>query len=669
MLNLAFPTVPDFNKDRAALSCLAQILGQGRNSVLYQQMVKKRTAVQATAFSNLSELAGEFQFLLIPGPNKTLKDVEDGLKASLDSFEARGITDDDLVKFKAGYESQLINGFQSVSGKIIQLARFQFLTGNPNQLQPLLNAYMAITKEDVMRVYNQYIKNKPAVILSIVPKGQEAMIVHKDNYTIDTTHYERPDYGYQGLKYAKSKDNFDRSKMPGAIANPPIKVPKFWRKDLANGTRVIGTENTEIPVATLTITIPGGHLLQANDLSKVGLASMFAQMMNEDTKNHTAEQVAVELQKLGASINVSSGLDGIVFNVQLLKKNIDPVMALLKERMLNPKFTETSFNLLRSQRMEFFKLQKGQAPVVADKVMAKVNYGAGNILGMDMGGTEETISKLSLQDINDYYNNYMTSMDAKVVIVGDITEEEILPRLSFMNQLPKRKITLPKVDAAPEIAKTKVFLVDMPKAAQSEFRIGSTTGLKYDATGDYYKASLANYPLGGNFNSRVNMNLREDKAWTYGARSAFSGDDYSGEFEFETGIRSNASDSALVEVMKEIRRYVAEGPTDDDVAYLKNAVAQSDARRYETGFQKAIFIGRILDYNLPANYIEQQNKILKKITKEELHKVTQKYIKPEKLNILLVGDKAKIFEKIKKLGYEVVELDTDGKKVEERKAF
>jgi zinc protease len=193
--------------------------------------------------------------------------------------------------------------------------------------------------------------------------------------------------------------------------------------------------------------------------------------------------------------------------------------------------------------------------------------------------------------------------------------------------------------------------------------VGYNTGLKYDATGDYYKATLANYALGGDFNSRLNLNLREDKGWTYGARSGFSGDEHTGDFEFATGIRADATDSALVEVMKEIKNYAQTGINDDEFVFMKSAIGQRDALRYETGGQKAAFIARILDYNLPANYVEQQNKILKNMTRAELNKIAAKYLKPEKMNILLVGDKAKILEGVKKLGYEVVELDSDGKPV------
>ena len=233
--------------------------------------------------------------------------------------------------------------------------------------------------------------------------------------------------------------------------------------------------------------------------------------------------------------------------------------------------------------------------------------------------------------------------------------------------MPKKKINLPDVKGlASNVDKTKVFLVDIPKAAQSQFRVGYATGLKYDATGDFYKSRLMNHGLGGDFNSRLNLNLREDKGWTYGARSSFTADEYTGDFEFSSGIRADATDSALVEVMKEIRNYRENGITEPELTFMKNSLGQRDALLYETGIQKAGFIGRILDYNLPANYIDQQNKILANLTKKQVDEVAKKYLNPDKMNILLVGDKAKIMEGIKKLGYEVVELDADGKPIEKK---
>jgi zinc protease len=431
MLAIVYPTVPNYNKDMAALACLAQVLGQGRNSILYQNMVKKQLALQASSFSSLSELAGEFIVQILPLQGKTLADMEKLYQASLDSLEKRGITDEDIAKFKGGTESTLINGLQSVSGKVSQLAAFQTFTGNPNKIADLLKMYSSLTKTDVMNAYKKYIKGKGAVILSVLPKGQQQVIAAADNFKIDSSKYNAPNYSYNGLKYVKAKDNFDRSQKPPLGPTPTIKVPLFWKKELASGTKVIGAENTEIPVVTFSLFIPGGQLAEAKDLSKAGVASMFTDMMEEDTKNYTAEQFANELQKLGSSIRIFSGVDGITFSVQSLKSNFPKTMALLQERIKNPKFTQEAFDRLKKQNLESFKLQKAQPATIASQVFAKLNYGSNNVLGIDGNGTEKTVQNITLQDIQDYYKNYITTNGARVVVVGDLKEAEVMSQLAF----------------------------------------------------------------------------------------------------------------------------------------------------------------------------------------------------------------------------------------------
>lgn len=655
-----FPTAPLYDKDMAALDCLAQILGQGNNSVFYQQLVKKQLALQATASHSNTELSGEFTIQIVPLPGKSLANMYYLVNSALDSFEKRGVTIEDVEKFKAQMETNFISGLQSVSGKVSQLASYQTFTGNPNMISKELAAYRSLTKEDVWRVYNEYVKMKHPVVLSVLTKGQEDIIVGNDNYKVDTSNYKAPNYGYQGLVYNKPKDNFDRSVMPPAGPNPVVKVPAFWKKDLNGGIKVIGTENTELPTVTLSIRIPGGHLAQANNLSKAGLSSFFTSMLSQDTKQRSAEDFAKELQKLGSSIDIYSGTDEITLDVFALKKNLDATLALLEERLLSPKFTAEAFNRLKRQRIENFKQSKSQPASIASAVFSAVNYGKNNIFGISQNGTEETIGNITLDDIQGYYDNYITTDGMNVVVVGDVKEDEVLPKLSFLNKLPNKKIATPVIPAFKPVEKTKIFLVDVKNAAQSEFRVGYLTGMKYDATGEYFKSYLTNFALGGGFNGRLNINLREDKGWTYGASSGFSGNKYTGQFTFSSGIKANATDSALSEVIREMKEYNEKGITPDELTFTKNALGQIDALRYETGFQKADFIGQILKYNLSGDFVDKQNEILKNITKPEIDALAKKWIDINKMNILLVGDKEKILPGLQKLGYEIVELDVDG---------
>ncbi|WP_345949874.1 pitrilysin family protein [Mucilaginibacter sp. PAMB04274] len=660
MLAMVYPTVPNFAKDMPAIDCLAEILGQGKNSVLYQTVVKKQLALQASAYSSNDELAGEFVVQLVPLPGKTLADMEQLYRASLDSLEKRGITDEDIEKFKGSMLSQFINGLQSVSGKVSQLAEYQTYTGNPNMTASQLKAYTSLTKQDVINAYNKYIKNKGAVVLSVLTKGQNVTPAKADNFTVDTTQYKAPNYGYAGLKYNRPKDNFDRSQVPPIGASPVTKAPVFWQKTLSPGVQVIGSENNEVPVVTLNISIPGGRLADAANLSKAGLASFFTAMMGEDTRQYSAERFAAELQKLGSSIRVSNDVDAVVFQVQSLKTNLPKTMALLQERMLSPKFTQEAFDRLKKQRLESFKLLKAQPAAIANSVFAKLNYGGNNVLGLPESGTEQTVTNITFSDIQSYYDNFMTANGAKVVVVGDVKEPEVITQLAFLGKLSNKKVTLAAPAAALPVAKTKIYIVDVPKAAQTQFSVGYGNNLRYNPTGDYYKAYMANYPLGTDFTSRLNTYLRETKGWTYGARSTFSADKYAGSFAFSSGIRAASTDSALVALMTELKNFSTNGPTAEEVTFLKKAISQGNALRYETGFQKARFISLIQEYNLPADYITRQTALLNSMTQDQLKTVAHQYILPGQMNILLVGDKARILPGLQKLGYEIVELNTDG---------
>ena len=371
LLAISYPTVPNYHKDEAPLDCLAEILGQGKNSIFYKNFVKAQKAVAARVSHPCQELAGNMSISIVPYPGQKLSDMEKIVNESLAEFEKRGVTDEDIEKFRNNMESQLINGLERVSGKVSTLASFYTFTGDADRIGKEVARYTSVTKEDVMRVYNQYMKGKFRLAVSCTPKGQETNIAAPDNYTVSESGYKAPDYGYAGLKYNKAKDNFDRSKMPGTGPNPVVNVPDYWRQELPGNIRVIGTESNEIPVVTYLFEFKGGNMLDANDLSKVGMANMFAGMMDEDTKNYTAEQMSVELNKLGSSIRFSASTDGINVTVRSLSKNLGKTMDLLEERILNPSFSEAAFNRNKKRAIQSLKNSKVSGTYVASTVFRK----------------------------------------------------------------------------------------------------------------------------------------------------------------------------------------------------------------------------------------------------------------------------------------------------------
>lgn len=665
MLRIVYPSVPNYHPDEAPLDCLAEILGQGKNSLFYKNFVKAQKAVYAGVSNPCSELAGEMTISVIPYPGQSLLDMQTIVDETLKEFEQKGVTDDDIEKFRSSMAANLIGRLENVSGKVSTLAAFYTFTGDANRIGKELKRYTAVTKEDVMRVYNEYIKGENRLVLSVTPKTQTENTVAATNYTVSEAGYKAPDYGYDGLKYVKAKDNFDRSVLPPAGKNPVVNVPDYWTAKLPGQVDVIGTKSDEIPMVTYLMEFKGGKMMDANNLSKVGISNMFAAMMEEDTKNMTAEELSVALDKLGSSISFNSSTDGINVRVRSLSNKIGETMDILKERILNPKFTQEAFDRNKKQVIEGIKNSKTRPTYVASTVFDQILYGQGNILAWPSSGTEATVANIELSDIENYYKNYFSKYDARVVVVGDIDKKDALSHLSFFEELPSYKVNLPALPMSPQLdKKNTIYLVHVPNAAQTEFRIGTLTGLKYDALGDYYKSNIMSYPLGGAFNSRLNLDLREDKGWTYGARSYYLANKYVGSYEFSSGIKADATDSALTHIVDILNDYRNNGITAEELAFTQMSIGQRDARNYESGYQKAGFLSRILEYNLTPDYPKKQNEMLSKMTVNDVNNVIKTRLpKVEDMYIVLVGDKDKIMDGLTKANYTIVELDADGNRL------
>lgn len=423
--------------------------------------------------------------------------------------------------------------------------------------------------------------------------------------------------------------------------------------------KVIGTQSKEIPTVTLMLNIEGGHRLAANEPGKAGIASLTASLMNEDTENYTSEEFSNALDMLGSSIRIGSGSDETYIIVQSLTKNLDKTLALLEERMFRPKFSQEDFDRLKKQQLEGIANQATQPTAIASNVYNKLLYGEGHIMAVPVSGTTQTVESITLDDVKNFYQSYYSPSVTQMVVVGDISEKELMNKVGFLKNWKKKEVKFVADTKAPAIDKTRIYFVDKEDAAQSEIRIGYLS-MPFDATGEYYKAGLMNFVLGGAFNSRINMNLREDKGYTYGARSYFSGGKYVGPFTASAGVRADATAESLTEFLKELTDYSTSGISEDELRFMKSSVGQSDALKYETPYQKAGFLSRILEYQLDKNYVKEQTDILNKITKREIDALAAAKLPVNNMAIVVVGDKKTVLPKLETLNYEIVELNTDG---------
>ncbi|MBD2721516.1 insulinase family protein [Hymenobacter sp. BT189] len=659
MLQMVFPTVPEGHPDNLPLTALAQILGQGKNSLLYKNLVKNQKAVVALSYQQGSELGGQFNFVARSFPGKGLDSLEATMRSTMAEFEKRGVSDQDLQRFKAQTEAQVVNGLASVSGKVSQLAANQTYFGNPNYLTVETRELKALTKADVQRAYDKYLKGKHAVILSVIPKSGGVAAAKPDNFTPDKAGYVAPKDEYAGLKYVKPTDNFDRSKQPASGGNPVVKVPALYQETLANGLKIVGTRNTEIPAVTMRLTLRGGHRLEQGMPEKAGIAQLTASLLNEGSEKYSSEQFSAALDKLGSRISATAGDNETTVNVQSLTANLPATMALLEQRLLHPRFDAQDFARLKKQQLEAIGNFATQPGVIADLTYNKLLYGSSNIAGTSVFGTTASVSSLTLDDVKDFYNKYYVPNVSYLVVVGDVDQKTLNSQLGFLKNWAKKDVTIPADVASVQPDKTTIYFVNKPGAAQSEIRVGYLTDMKFDATGPYYRAGLANFLLGGAFNSRINLNLRENKGYTYGANSGFRGTRYAGPFTAQAGVRADATAASVKEFMSEIRNY-QNGISDEELAFLQTSVGQSDALKYETGQQKAGFLSRLVEYDLDPTYVNQQTEILKGLKKEEVQAIAKQYLPADKMYIVVVGDDKQL-PALQALGYPVVQLDLEGK--------
>ncbi|MGZ3902954.1 MAG: M16 family metallopeptidase [Bacteroidia bacterium] len=662
LLALAWPTAEGYTADATAMSALAEIISGSKSSLLQQALIKSKKAVSAFAYNYDRELAGSFAIQIRANMGDTLSNMEKKVNEIFAEFEKNGVTEEQLARYKINQKSAFISSLTTVRGKGAALAQYQTIAHDANFIKKELEMIEKLTTQDVMNAYNKYIKGKPHVILSVVPKGKPELRAKADTWSMYKRNIEQESAEYKGLVYKPITETFNRNKKPAGGPSPVVNVPAYWQDKMENGIKFIGTYADEIPKVSIQIAIGAGHRYEP--LDKAGLASLTANLLNESTQLHSAEEISNMLESMGSSIDVSSNDNEIVLNVSSLTENTAKTLTILEEILFKPKFSQEDFDRSKKQQMDAIQQQQTSAAALANQSFNRLLYGNTHIMSTPSIGTAATVGKLTLDDVNNYYKKNISPAVTKVMIVGNLKQQEIMPSLQFLSKWAKVDVVKQTDPTPPAIAKTMIYFIDKKAAPQSEIRIGNLS-MKYDATGEYFKTSVANFPFGASFNSRVNLLLREKRGFTYGARGSFNGGPWDGTFVMNAGVRANSTDSSVVDFMSEMKKYADAGMTAEELAFTKSSLGQADALKYESPFQKAGFLKRLLDYNLDGNYVKQQNQILQSITLKEVNALAKKHLAYNNVNIVIVGDKQTNLEKVKKLGYDVKVLDVNGAEVKE----
>jgi zinc protease len=652
MLTMVFPSVERYSKDSYALNFLGELLSGTKKSPLYKVLVKeKKLTSRVSARNGSQELAGSFTVSVTANPGVSLTEVEKAIFEGFSRFEKEGFSDEDLERIKVGYATSFVSRFSSVQGKAFTLADYTINTGNPEYYETDMAGYMNVTAEEIKSVYEKYLKGKPFVQTSFVPKGQTSLVAEGavNAGIVEESLANAAEVKAAAVKeepIAKTTSKINRSVMPAMGADPVVTIPQPWSGQMKNGMKIMGLPYTELPLVQYSITISGGRLYEK--VEKAGLANLVATMMNEGTKTKTPEELELAIGLLGASIYVGSGNENITISVSVLENYFEKSLALVEEMLLEPRWDEEQFAIAKARTVNNLKRNSASPDYLASRSLNKLIYG-NSILAYDATGAEETVNNIQINDLKEFYNQYFSPSVSTFLIVGNIDKKRVESALKSVNSKWKSKeIPAPVFTAPTAPEKSQVYFVDVPGAKQSVISIGGPSISRKNP--DFYAATVANYKLGGSFNGIFNLILREEKGFTYGARSSFSGGKNSGMFNASSKVRTNSTFESVNIFKTEMEKYRTTIPQ-QYVDFTKSALMKGNALKFETPGDLLSMLNNIALYNLPADYIKKEEAFVQQLTPVVVREYAVKYIDPAKLYYVVVGDASTQLAELEKLGF------------------
>ena len=664
-LSITWPGVYQYHPDSYALSVLSEYLSQGKKAPLNKVLVDERQLTSNVRMSQYnSEVAGQLSVTVTAYDEVSLDSVATGIQNAFTEFEANGIAQADLDRIKAGQETAFYNSLSSVLGKGFQLAQYQIFANDPAYVNEDVQRILAVTSEDVMRVYNTYIKDQNYVATSFVPKGQKALAlanseeaIIKEEQIIDGA--EESFDASIAIKYERSPSSFDRTIEPPYGESPSLKVPDVWQDELSSGIQVFGIENNEVPLVQFEMEIQGGQLFETPET--LGTSNLMARLMTKGTKTKSPEELEAAIESLGASIYMYANSTSVVISGNTLARNYKATMALVAEILLEPRWDANEFGLLKQSTISSLKAQLASPNSIASNEFTKLIYAENEIIANNRLGTAETLKQITIEDLENYYNTKLSAQLSSYYVVGDISKNAVLEGLKQINgKWNTPNLELPQVNMAVMPEEATIYFYDVPNAKQSVLSFGYPALKATDK--DYYLASVMNYRLGGGgFASQLTQQLRESKGYTYGVRSRFSGNEFSGRFSLNSGVRSNVTYEATA-LIKDIMENYGSNFNENDLEVTKSYNIKSNARAFETLGAKLNMLSTMDHYQLPADYALQREQQVKNLTVDQVKALADNYLKPNQMIYLVVGDAATQVNKLKQLGLPIVMLNPESVK-------
>jgi len=632
--------VPEFgSREEAQLDLAAQVLGRGKTSRLYKRLVyKDQISTSATASNDTNEIAGQFDLTITATPGGDLSKLETAADEELQKFLKNGPSESELQLAKTqilGNYARIVERIGGFGGKSDLLARCQTYTGNPDCYKDYLKWVKAATPATVKKAANDWLSDGDYV-LEVQP--------YPTNF--------------------KTEAKLDRSKEPAPGSPMSLKLPPMQKATLANGLKIVLAERHTAPVVNFGLLVDSGY--SADPTSEPGTASLEQRMLEEGTPTRDSLKIGEELESLSANFNASANLDWTVVSLNTLKATMDRSLDIYADLILHPAFPEKEFERLQKERVAAIQREKVTPQAMALRVVPTLVYGKGHPYALPFTGTgtEESVKKMKREDLAKFHETWFKPNNATLLVVGDTTLEEIKPKLERLfatwkpGEVPSR--TVPHV-AEPE--KTVVYLIDRPGSGQSVIFGAQLAPPRNDP--DAVDLQLVNNIFGGKFSSRINMNLREDKHWSYGVFSVLPAARGQRPYISISAVQTDKTKESMSELVKEYHNIAGGKPiTEEEVKDEQNNATLGLPGTFETVQQLGTAYGTIVQYSLPEDYYNTFTQKALDLTPASANAIAKKYILPDHLVWVVVGDMSKVEAGIRELNLgEVHKIDADGNPV------
>jgi zinc protease len=630
--------IPEYGSVEADyLDMVSDCLSSGKSSRFYKRLVyEDQIATDALAFTNLQEIGGQFYVRSTVRQGQTVAQVEKAIDEEMAHFLKDGPTPEELARVKAQYEAELTRGIERIGGfggKSDLLAQSQVFRGSPDAYKISLKRVQEATAEDLKAAANKWLTDG-VYILEVDPF---------------------PDY-------KTASTGADRSKPPDVGAPPELKLPKLQRTTLSNGLKIVLAERHEVPLVNFTLAADAGYASDAS--SSPGTANLAMLVLTDGTRTRNALQISDELELLGATLRGSSNLDLSFVSLSALTAKLDPSLDLFADVILNPSYPANEVK--REQKLVIAGIDREQnsPTTMALRVLPALLYGAGHPYGNPLtgSGTKDSVSKLTRADLVKFHDTWLRPNNSTLIVVGDTTLAEVTPKLEKLFAGWKSgTVPAKNVKAVPVAAKSAVYLIDKPGALQSVIIAGVVAPPR--ANPDEIAIEAMNDTLGGTFGARLNMNLREDKHWSYGARTVLRDARAQRPFFAVAPVQTDKTKEALVETNKEFRGIVGDRPISaEELAKIQANETLSLPGSRETLDELGDSIIDLVQFGLPDDYYVTYAGKVHALKTGDVNAAAKEVVRPDNMIWIVVGDRAKIEAGVRELNLgEFRLMDVNGK--------